>query len=86
MDIDDEKKQRIEMAKYFEHLQDTATVDNFLAGTSHRPQASSVPATAGQSPQQPARPALRETPDDQPTTRSARSNQWPSLRQVAPKR
>jgi len=32
-----EKKQRQEMAKYFQHLQDNATIDNYLAGTSRSP-------------------------------------------------
>ncbi len=32
-----EKKQRLAMAKYFQYLKDNATIDNFLAGTSHRP-------------------------------------------------
>ena len=33
-----EKKQRGEMAKYFQKLQDTAVIDNYLAGTSQWPQ------------------------------------------------
>jgi parvulin-like peptidyl-prolyl isomerase len=32
-----EKKQRIEMARYFSHLREAATIDNFLAGTSQSP-------------------------------------------------
>jgi hypothetical protein len=32
-----EKKERAAMAHYFEHLQDSAAVDNYLAGTSHAP-------------------------------------------------
>jgi hypothetical protein len=32
-----EKKQRLAMADYFQHLQDTAKVDNFLDGTSRSP-------------------------------------------------
>jgi parvulin-like peptidyl-prolyl isomerase len=32
-----EKKQRQAMAEYFEHLQDSAAIDNYLAGTSHAP-------------------------------------------------
>ena len=32
-----EKKQRVAMAEYFQHLQDSATIDNYLAGTTHRP-------------------------------------------------
>ena len=32
-----EKKQRLSMGDYFEHLQETATVDNYLAGTSKSP-------------------------------------------------
>jgi len=32
-----EKKQRIEMARHFSHLRESATIDNFLAGTSQSP-------------------------------------------------
>jgi hypothetical protein len=32
-----EKKQRIEMARYFTHLREGAAIDNFLAGTSQSP-------------------------------------------------
>ena len=32
-----EKKQRIEMARYFTHLRSSAAIDNFLAGTSQAP-------------------------------------------------
>jgi serine/threonine protein phosphatase PrpC len=32
-----QKKERVAMAGCFEHLQETAAVDNFLAGTSHSP-------------------------------------------------
>ena len=32
-----EKKQRIEMSRYFSHLRESATIDNFLAGTSQSP-------------------------------------------------
>jgi parvulin-like peptidyl-prolyl isomerase len=34
-----EKKQRIEMARSFSHLRESATIDNFLAGTSQSPAA-----------------------------------------------
>ena len=34
-----EKKQRIEMARHFTHLRESATIDNFLAGTSQSPTA-----------------------------------------------
>ncbi len=33
-----EKKQRAAMAELFQHLKDTATIENLLAGTVHRPQ------------------------------------------------
>ncbi len=36
-----EKKQRIEMARFFTHLQESAAIDNFLAGTSQSPAARS---------------------------------------------
>jgi parvulin-like peptidyl-prolyl isomerase len=39
-----EKKQRIEMGRYFSHLRETATIDNFLAGTSHAPTKPAGPA------------------------------------------
>lgn len=35
-----EKKQRIEMARHFSHLRESAAIDNFLAGTSQTPAAS----------------------------------------------
>ncbi|MFM7136175.1 MAG: peptidylprolyl isomerase, partial [Planctomycetota bacterium] len=35
----EEKKQRIEMARYFSHLREGAAIDNFLAGTSQSPAA-----------------------------------------------
>lgn len=38
-----EKKQRIEMARYFSHLREAAAIDNFLAGTSQSPAQSSGP-------------------------------------------
>ncbi len=46
-----EKKQRIEMARYFTHMREAATIDNFLAGTSQSPtrpaaQAAALPKTA----------------------------------------
>jgi parvulin-like peptidyl-prolyl isomerase len=40
-----EKKQRIEMARYFTHLRESATIDNLLAGTSQSP---TKPAGRGQ--------------------------------------
>ena len=39
-----EKKQRLAMARYFERLQENATVINYLAGTTHAPQRQSGPA------------------------------------------
>ena len=44
-----EKKQRIEMARYFSHLREAATIDNFLAGTSQSPPDAAV-ARAGSLP------------------------------------
>ncbi|MFM7137800.1 MAG: peptidylprolyl isomerase, partial [Planctomycetota bacterium] len=38
-----EKKQRIEMARYFSHLRESAAIDNFLAGTSQSPAQAAVP-------------------------------------------
>ena len=43
-----EKKQRIEMARHFTHLRESAAIDNFLAGTSQSPaQASGARGPAG---------------------------------------
>ena len=44
-----EKKQRIEMSRYFSHLREAATIDNFLAGTSQSP-TQPVAGGPGQSP------------------------------------
>ena len=38
-----EKKQRIEMARYFSHLREGAAIDNFLAGTSQSPAQATTP-------------------------------------------
>jgi len=38
-----EKKQRIEMGRYFTHLRQSAAIDNFLAGTSQSPVAAKQP-------------------------------------------
>jgi parvulin-like peptidyl-prolyl isomerase len=38
-----EKKQRIEMSRYFSHLRESATIDNFLAGTSQSPTRPTAP-------------------------------------------
>jgi parvulin-like peptidyl-prolyl isomerase len=45
-----EKKQRIEMARHFTHLRESAAIDNFLAGTSQSP----TPAAARLAPDLPA--------------------------------
>jgi parvulin-like peptidyl-prolyl isomerase len=45
-----EKKQRIELARYFTHLREGAAIDNFLAGTSQTPLQQGVPPTAARSP------------------------------------
>ena len=42
-----EKKQRIEMARHFSHLRESATIDNFLAGTSQSPTRPSPAAAPG---------------------------------------
>jgi len=44
-----EKKQRIEMSRYFSHLRESASIDNFLAGTSQSPTQSAA-GRPGQSP------------------------------------
>ncbi len=38
-----EKKQRIEMSRYFSHLREAATIDNFLTGTSQSPTRPTAP-------------------------------------------
>jgi parvulin-like peptidyl-prolyl isomerase len=55
-----EKKQRIEMSRYFSHLREAAAIDNFLAGTSQSPTQSAT-GGAGQSagPQATARTGLQ---------------------------
>jgi len=55
-----EKKQRLAMAKFFGDLQDTATIDNYLTGTTRRPQPASAP-TSSLTPAT-AVPSLRQTP------------------------
>ncbi|HUT10589.1 MAG TPA: peptidylprolyl isomerase [Thermoguttaceae bacterium] len=51
-----EKKQRLAMAKYFSDSQDTATIDNYLTGTTRRPKpTSSLTPAAGV-------PSLRQVP------------------------
>ena len=52
-----EKKERLEMADYFAHLQDRATIDNFLAGKIHSP---AKPESLG--PSDLRLPTLREVP------------------------
>jgi parvulin-like peptidyl-prolyl isomerase len=42
-----EKKQRIEMARYFTHLRESATIDNLLAGTSQSPTRPAAPGQPG---------------------------------------
>ncbi len=50
-----EKKQRLKMADYFQKLQDDATVDNYLAGTSRTPKRSEAMRAQPASYQQPVR-------------------------------
>jgi len=59
-----EKKQRIEMARYFAHLRQSAAIDNFLAGTSQSP------AAAGRAPR--PLPAAGKMPGSTLTQREAR--------------
>ncbi|NDC62402.1 MAG: peptidylprolyl isomerase [Planctomycetia bacterium] len=54
-----EKKQRIEMARYFTHLRESAAIDNFLAGTSQP----SVQQVAGQRMPPPAGPGVSRPSD-----------------------
>ena len=54
----EEKKQRVEMARYFSHLREGAAIDNFLAGTSQAP-----PAGPGAGPRQAAGAGPAGTPE-----------------------
>lgn len=45
-----EKKQRIEMARHFTHLRESAAIDNFLAGTSQSPVAKTAKGKPGRMP------------------------------------
>ncbi len=45
-----EKKQRIEMARHFSHLRESATIDNFLAGTSQAPPTPGAPGAVAATP------------------------------------
>lgn len=45
-----EKKQRIEMTRFFTYLREGASIDNFLSGTSQTPSQHSPPSTAGMPP------------------------------------
>ena len=45
-----EKKQRIEMARHFTHLRESAAIDNFLAGTSQSPAAQAAKGKPGMMP------------------------------------
>ena len=56
-----EKKQRIEMARYFNHLQESAAIDNFLVGTSQ--------SATGKKPTRP--PAASELPPSTMTRKEA---------------
>ncbi len=59
-----ERKERLAMADCFERLKDGASIDNYLAGTSHRPKSTAAP--AGTNPDQAhpvvASPQLRPVP------------------------
>jgi parvulin-like peptidyl-prolyl isomerase len=65
-----EKKQRIEMARHFSHLRESAAIDNFLAGTSQ------TPAMAGRSTDPKATTLSKVGPDDlaQPRAGSRRAS------------
>jgi parvulin-like peptidyl-prolyl isomerase len=62
-----EKKQRIEMSRYFSHLREAATIDNFLAGTSQSPSRPSAGGPAGQ-PGVPTSAGRAATPPTMPTS------------------
>jgi len=57
-----EKKQHLAMAKYFQQLQETATIDNYLAGTSQSPDRPSVGAQPAGPRPAPNLPTLRQVP------------------------
>lgn len=62
-----EKKQRLAMADYFERLKDSASIDNYLAGTTHRPKRQAEPEPDNPQPVGPqqriASPELHEMPE-----------------------
>jgi len=62
-----EKKQRLAMADYFERLKDSASIDNYLAGTTHRPKRQAEPRPDNPRPigpqQRIASPELRDAPE-----------------------
>ena len=74
-----EKKQRIEMARYFTHLRESASIDNFLAGTSQSPK-TNLPA-ASEMP--PSTLTQRETKELSEPRAGSRAAENPS-RRVSP--
>ena len=67
-----EKKQRIEMARYFSHLREGATIDNFLAGTSQSP-TPSAPSRTGSLPRS-SLTAAEKTEPQQPRAGSRKAS------------
>jgi len=53
-----EKKQRVELSRYFTHLREAAAIDNFLAGTSQAPAPPRGQRVAGAAPQPPQTAAV----------------------------
>lgn len=74
-----EKKQRIEMARHFSHLRESAAIDNFVAGTSQTPEArglagkpkSSTLSKAERDDQDRPRAGSRRPPEVVPATHTA---------------
>ena len=74
-----EKKQRIEMARYFTHLRESASIDNFLAGTSQSPK-KTLPAASEMPPSTLTQRETKELSEPRAGSRAAEN----SSRRVSP--
>jgi parvulin-like peptidyl-prolyl isomerase len=74
-----EKKQRIEMARYFTHLRESASIDNFLAGTSQSPK-TNLPAASEMPPSTLTQRETKELSEPRAGSRAAEN----SSRRVSP--
>lgn len=74
-----EKKQRIEMARYFTHLRESASIDDFLAGTSQSPK-KTLPAASEMPPSTLTQRETKELSEPRAGSRAAEN----SSRRVSP--